>query len=176
MPALCTLWLGQQTFRTPNHKLGTLARAAGIPLMDKHAALGDVRAVAGLLPRMLDAYGQPVHYTCSSFIHSGTTALGTVRPVIRAVALRKGTDGWMHSLMARLPISTGDVDDATTEVYLDALAEALADGKILGDEAKYLAELAWNAGMGGAQVEALNQRFLESMRQNSPRGRGNHRR
>ena len=34
MPALCTLWLGQETFRTPNHKLGTLARAAGIPLVD----------------------------------------------------------------------------------------------------------------------------------------------
>ena len=48
MPALCTLWLGQQTFRTPNHKLGTLARAAGIPLVDKHAALGDVRALLGL--------------------------------------------------------------------------------------------------------------------------------
>ena len=88
-----------------------------------------------------------------------------MRPVTRAVELRRGTDGWMHSLMARLPMSTGDVDDAATEVYLDALAEALADGKILGDEAKYLAKLAGDIGMGGAQVAALNQRFLESMRQ-----------
>jgi DNA polymerase-3 subunit epsilon len=149
MPALCTLWLGQQTFRTPNHKLGTLARAAGIPLVDKHAALGDVRAVAGLLPRMFDTYGQPVHYTSATFTGPRGTALGTVRPVTRAVELRKGTDGWMHSLMARLPMSASDVDDAAAEVYLDALAEALADGKIIGEEAKYLAKLAGSAGMGG---------------------------
>jgi DNA polymerase III epsilon subunit-like protein len=45
IPALCTLWLGRQTFTTPNFKLGTLARAGGVPLVDKHAALGDVRAV-----------------------------------------------------------------------------------------------------------------------------------
>ncbi|MFS3130079.1 exonuclease domain-containing protein [Nocardioides sp. Bht2] len=50
-PALCTLWLGRQTFSTPNYKLATIARAASVPLVDKHAALGDVRAVAaGLTP------------------------------------------------------------------------------------------------------------------------------
>src|SRR5690606_24476628 len=53
LPALCSLWLGQRTFDTPNHKLATLAQHAGIPMPDAHAALGDVRAVARLLPRML---------------------------------------------------------------------------------------------------------------------------
>lgn len=38
IPALCTLWLGRQTFATPNYKLGTLARAGGVALVDKHAA------------------------------------------------------------------------------------------------------------------------------------------
>lgn len=163
LPALCSLWLGQQIFTTPNHKLATLARHAGIPLVDAHAALGDVRAVAALLPRMLDAYGEPLHYGCGPFVPEGMVA-GQLRPVTRAVALRKGTDGWMHSLMARLPMSAGDVDDATAEAYLDALAEVLADGKIVGDEAKTLAKLAGAAGMGGAQVASLNERFLETMR------------
>lgn len=48
LPALCSLWLGQQTFDTPNHKLGTLAQHAGIPLHDAHAALG---VMSGQPPR-----------------------------------------------------------------------------------------------------------------------------
>lgn len=164
MPALCTLWLGQQTFQTPNHKLGTLARHAGIPLVDKHAALGDVRAVAALLPQMIDRYGQPVRYGCPPFAYGGPMGAGDLRLVTRAVELRKGTDGWMHSLMARLPMSANNGDGAAVEAYLDALAEVLADGKIVGEEAKALAKLAGDAGMGAAQVAALNERFLESLR------------
>jgi DNA polymerase III epsilon subunit-like protein len=164
MPALCSLWLGQQTFQTPNHKLGTLARHAGIPLVDKHAALGDVRAVAALLPQMIDRYGQPIHYGCPPFTSGGPMGAGDLRLVTRAVELRKGTDGWMQSLMARLPMSANEGDDAAVEAYLDALAEVLADGKIVGEEAKALAKLAGGAGMGAVQVAALNERFLESLR------------
>ena len=87
-----------------------------------------------------------------------------LRLVTRAVELRRGTDGWMHSLMARLPMSANDADDAATEAYLDALAEVMADGKIVGEEARALGRLAGRAGLGGAQVAALNERFLESMR------------
>lgn len=165
MPALCTLWLSRQTFHTPNHKLGTLARAAGVPLVDKHAALGDVRAVAALLPRMLDTYGRPVQYTCPTYAAPANGPQTELRPVTRAVALRKGTDGWMSSLMARLPACTIDVDDAAAEVYVDALAEVLADGKLTGDEARHLAGLAGAAGMGGEQVAMLNRRFLDLMRE-----------
>ena len=166
MPALCTLWLGRKTFQTPNHKLGTIARDAGVPLVDKHAALGDVRAVSRLLPLMLSRHGSPLWYGCRP--HSaGQPAAGAdaLRLVTRAVALRKGNDGWMHSLMSRLPMSANDVEDAAAEVYLDALAEVLSDGKIVGDEAKALARLAGEAGMGAEQVAALNEMFLESMRE-----------
>jgi DNA polymerase III epsilon subunit-like protein len=164
MPALCTLWLGQQTFNTPNHKLGTLARHAGVPVVDKHAALGDVRAVAGLLPQMLDRYGEPVHYGCPPYGGSVPRTNPSPALVTRAVELRKGTEGWMHSLMARLPMSANEADDAAVEAYLDAMGEVLADGKIVGEEAKWLAKLAGNAGMGASQVAALNERFLESLR------------
>jgi DNA polymerase-3 subunit epsilon len=74
MPALCSLWLGQQTFDTPNHKLGTLAQHAGIPLVDAHAALGDVRATAALLPLILDRYRPGIEFDTTqravSLIHT----------------------------------------------------------------------------------------------------------
>jgi DNA polymerase III epsilon subunit-like protein len=166
LPALCSLWLGQQTFDTPNHKLGTLAQHAGIPLVDAHAALGDVRATAALLPLMLDRYRPGIE-----FGHDPARGLfdpyrlGSVSPMTRASSLRKGTDGWMHSLMSRLPISTSDVSDAAATEYLEALAVALEDGKIVGDEAKALARVAGRGGMGAQQVRSLNERFLELMRE-----------
>lgn len=163
IPALCTLFLSRQTFATPNHKLGTLARAAGVPLIDKHAALGDVRAVSALLPLMTSKLRAPLLYgapSCSWPSPSPSLA----RLVTRAVALRKGTDGWMQSLIARLPSSGLAPDDAAGQAYLDALADALADGKLTGDETKVLAHLAGSAGMGSEQVLSLNQRFLDELK------------
>ena len=68
----------------------------------------------------------------------------------------------MHSLMARLPMTTGDVDGAAAEVYLDVLAGCLSEGKIIEDESKQLARLAGDAGQ---QVSALNERLVEAMRE-----------
>lgn len=165
IPALCTLWLGRQTFATPNYKLGTLARAGGIPLVDKHAALGDVRAVSALLPQMTARLRSPLLFRSSSWVWPGVTETHNRLPLVtRAVALRKGTDGWMHSLVARLPRSGLAPDDASAEAYLEALAEVLSDGRVSGDEATALARLAGSAGMGGPQVRGLNQRFLDGLK------------
>lgn len=165
IPALCTLWLGRQTFATPNYKLGTLARAGGVALVDKHAALGDVRAVSALLPQMTGKLRSPLLYSGSPLAWAAAKPTGTsLRLVTRAVTLRKGTDGWMHSLMARLPGTGLAPDDAAAEAYLDVLAEVLSDGRLTGEEAKLLAHLAGSAGMGGTQVLALNQRFLDGLK------------
>ena len=164
LPALCTLWLGKQTFTTANYKLATLAREAGVSFPDKHAALGDVRAVAALLPHLFDRYGQALHYPCAPH-RAASRAVGGCRPVTRAVGLRKGEEGWMHSLMSRLPMNGVEVDDYAAAAYLDTLAEVLADGKIVGEEATQLAALAGTAGMGAAQVRSLNEGFLEAMRE-----------
>lgn len=163
LPAVCSLWLAQQTLRTPNHKLGTLARYAGLPTVDAHAALGDVRTVASLLPTMLSVRGRPLLFGC------GVPPLplqgrAHVRPKTRAVELRKGTDGWMSSLMARLPMSAAEMNDADAQRYIELLAIVLEDGKIVGEEAKALGKLAGSAGLGAAQVREVHTRFLESMR------------
>lgn len=166
LPALCTLWLAQRTVSTPNHRLGTLCRHHGIPLVDKHAALGDVRATSALLPRLLRSVGQPLVYgaTPASGLAPGYVA-GSVIPRTRAVQLRKGTDGWMSSLIDRLPMTAAEATGPQAAMYLDELAEVLADGRILGDEAKKLAKIAGAAGVGGAQVRALNHQFLDLMLQ-----------
>lgn len=165
LPALCTLWLGRQTFDTPNYKLGTLARHANVPLPDGHVALGHARTVSALLPMMLGRYGRPLGYGCDPHQHSVVTPATPARLVTRAVALRKGADGYMSSLLTRLPMTANEADDTFVEVYLEALSEVLADGKIVADEAKQLAQLAGAAGLGRTQIAALNERFLESMRE-----------
>lgn len=67
--------------------------------------------------------------------------------------------------MSRLPISTNEVNDAAAAEYLEALAGALEDGKIVGDEAKALAKVAGRGGKGAEQIRGLNERFLELMRE-----------
>ncbi|MGN7250957.1 hypothetical protein [Arthrobacter sp. SAFR-014] len=137
-----------------------------MPLVDAHAALGDVRATSALLPMMLERYGTEVEFGHAPTSGLSTShQLGAVRPMTQAATLRKGTDGWMSSLMSRLPISTSDVSDAAANAYLDALASALEDGKIVGEEAKALARIAGHGGMGATQVRGLNERFLEMMRE-----------
>ncbi|GAB78768.1 DNA polymerase III, epsilon subunit [Austwickia chelonae] len=165
MPALCTLWLGQRTFHAANFTLGTLAQQAGIPLVDKHTALGDVRAVSRLLPRMLDRHESPLFYSCDPYRYPGPSGTPRPRLVTRATALRKGQDGWMASLVSRLPMSANDIDDAVAEAYFEALAAVMEDGRISGEEAKMLARFAGQSGLGGAQVRSLNERFLENMRE-----------
>jgi DNA polymerase III subunit epsilon len=161
-PALCSLWLARRTLRTPNHELTTLARTAGLSAVDAHTALADVRTVAALLPQMLAAHGEPLRYL------TGLRRLPdldrSTRPKARAVELRRGTDGWLASMMARLPMSAVEAREADAQRYLDALTLALADGRIVGGEAQQLARLAGSAGMGAAEVEALHRGVLGHMR------------
>ena len=161
-PALCSLWLARATMRTPNHKLTTLARAAGLSTLGSHAALHDVRTVAALLPQLLAAHGEPLRYL--SGFRPMPVLDGDAQPVPRSIELRKGADGWMASLMARLPLSAADAGDADAQRYLDALADALEDGRLMGGEALALVRLAGSAGLGAAQVEALHRRYLDYLR------------
>jgi DNA polymerase-3 subunit epsilon len=116
---------------------------------------------------MLARYRAELYYACAPLSASALRldVPGPVKLRTRAVGLKRGTDGWMTSLLARLPMSAADAGDADAEQYLSCLSGALADGRIVGDEARALARLAGSAGLGSAQVASLNQRFLESMRE-----------
>jgi DNA polymerase III epsilon subunit-like protein len=160
-PALCSLWLARRTMRTPNHRLTTLARAAGLSTVDAHTALGDVRTVAALLPQMLATYGEPPRYLTG--LRPMPVLDQNAGPKSRAVELHRGTDGWLASVIARLP-AAAEAREADAQRYLDALTLALADGRIVGGEAQQLARLAGSAGLGAAQVEELHRRVLEHLR------------
>lgn len=54
MPTIDTLWLSRQVLDLPNYKLGTVIDEFGYEFNDAHTALGDVRAMAKVLPEMLE--------------------------------------------------------------------------------------------------------------------------
>jgi DNA polymerase III epsilon subunit-like protein len=54
MPTIDTLWLSRQVLDLPNYKLATVIDEFGYEFEDAHTALGDVRAMAKVLPEMLE--------------------------------------------------------------------------------------------------------------------------
>lgn len=163
MPGLCTLWLAERTMgELPNRKLPTLARELNIPLTS-YVSRDHVIATAAVLNHALATYGKPLLYGCDVFHWSGGPVLSP-RVVNKVRGLRKGA-GWMTSLMTKLPVVAGDVPDAASEAYYELLCTALEDGQITREEAHSLGSLAGEAGMSRVDVEGLNQRFLETMRE-----------
>lgn len=53
MPTIDTLWLSRQILHLPNYKLATVIDEFGYDFEDAHTAMGDVRAMAKVLPEML---------------------------------------------------------------------------------------------------------------------------
>jgi DNA polymerase III subunit epsilon len=161
-PAVCSLWLARRTLQTPNCQLGTLARAAGLPVAPTQTAAADVRTVAALLPQMLARLGSPLRFLTGLRPMPELDREAPARP--RTVDADPVADGWLAARMARLPRSAADAREADVQRYLDALARALADGRIVGGEAPQLARLAGTAGLDAARVEAIHRRVLEHLR------------
>ena len=165
LPALCTMRLAQATVDSPDHKLGTLARRAGITVPDAHTALGDVRALAALLPGLIA--GHPGDLAYRAPLGTGLAKgmpLGLVAPLTRTDGVRRGADGWMHSMLGRLPASGAPAGEADAQRYLQALGALLADGATVAAGVKAVARLVSRSSMGAAQVSALNRTYLESLR------------
>lgn len=161
LPALDTLWLSRQVVSLPNYKMQTVLQHFGIEEVDLHTALGDVRALNKVLPILIDQAATILYPT-------GHSTLPQVEPSgkqkTRVTNLRKGEKGWIHSLLEKLPESGSSV---TTEIeidYLELLGQVLADGKIIGDEAKALSKLAGEAGLGRTQVVQLHESFIQQLR------------
>jgi DNA polymerase-3 subunit epsilon len=161
LPALDTLRIARAVLASPNYKLATCCEVSGIDLRDAHTALGDVRATALLLPKLLDA-APGIRFPVEPPELPRLDRLAG--PRTRVTNLRKGVDGWIRSLVTKLPISMSDHDPVGAQAYLDYLAEAMSEGKITGDQTRRLGRLAGRAGMGAAQVTDLHRRFLDGMR------------
>jgi DNA polymerase-3 subunit epsilon len=161
-PAVCSLWLAQRTMRTPDHRLPTLARYAGPAALDAQIALGGVRTLAGLLPRMLAAHREPLRFLCG--LRPMPEFDCDAAPKARHVGAPEPGDSWMTALLARRELPAAAAGEIEAQRYLDAVTVALADGRLLGGEAQTLARLAASAGLGAAQVERLHGRLLEHLR------------
>jgi DNA polymerase III subunit epsilon len=161
-PALCSLWLARRTLRAPDHRPATLARVAGLPVAEAHTALADARTVAALLPRLLPVLGEPPRWLTG--LRPMPELPAGVAARARSGELRRAGDGWLASMVAGLPRAVVDAPHADAQRYVDVLASALADGRILGGEGELLARLAASAAIGDEQLPALHRRVLGHLR------------
>lgn len=79
MPTIDTLWLSRQVLQLPNYKLATVIDEFGYDFEDAHTALGDVRAMAKVLPEML-AMGKSIKFPTKLLKSPDTTATGLSLP------------------------------------------------------------------------------------------------
>ena len=161
LPALDTLWLSRESLDLPNYKMQTVLQHVGVEEIDLHTALGDVRALNKILPTLLSQASSILYPT-------GHSELPVVAPSgkqkTRVTNLKKGEKGWINSLLEKLPESGASFNSEIESDYLDLLSQVLADGKIIGDEAKALSKLAGEAGLGRNQVIQLHESFIQQLR------------
>ena len=157
MPALDTLWLSREVLDLPNYKMQTVLQHFGVEETDLHTALGDVRALNKILPTLISQASAILYPT-------GHSELPVIAPSgkqkTRVTNLKKGEKGWINSLLEKLPESGSEFTSELEAEYLELLEQVLADGKIIGDEAKALSKLAGEAGLGRKQVVKLHESFL----------------
>ncbi|KUP98373.1 exonuclease domain-containing protein [Thermobifida cellulosilytica] len=162
IPGLCTLvaartHLDRYGYRLPHlHHLLT-----GRWPTAEHSALGDARSLAALLTELVGAAPQPLYWDGPP--PSALPQLPRTRLIApRAAGLRKGSEGWLATLTARLPLMAdappprrSGLDD-----YQAMLAHALADGRVVGEEAEQLALLAARAGLTQETARGVHGEFL----------------
>jgi DNA polymerase-3 subunit epsilon len=164
LPGLCTLQAARSHLTMPNYRLASLVELLELPAVATHAALDDARACGRLLAALFaEPYGLGIA-TPPRFVALPRQS-GTTRFKPRVSKLRAGSKGWMACLMDRLPVSNvGDADPAMVAVYVETLTDALADGRITGEEAKILAAQAGQAGMSRVDLERLHREVLAGLR------------
>jgi DNA polymerase III epsilon subunit-like protein len=161
LPALDTLWLSREVLDLPNYKMQTVLQHFGVEEIDLHTALGDVRALNKILPTLLSQSSSILYPTGHSEL---PVVASSGKQKTRVTNLKKGEKGWINSLLEKLPESGSSVNSEIESDYLDLLSQVLADGKIIGDEAKALSKLAGEAGLGRNQVIQLHESFIQQLR------------
>ena len=162
-PSLCTMQLSSSYLRGASRKLKDCCSAAAVEHSAQHTALGDARAVAGLLTYYLQCAGVPVPWRdinrrTRSHWWPTLTAQGSIRTFTRTGAPRR-PDAWLDRITSNLPRNP----DARIEAYLDVLEQAMLDGYLSAHEEQALIEVAEDLGLHRDQLAALHATYLDSM-------------
>lgn len=143
LPGLCTIEL-QQLLDPGSQRLrlGSAAQKYGLRNPGRHSALEDARVTALLVCAQLVAAERwnkgskvvlrvpPVTFQIPPL---------TAQPKVRIAGLTKGTDGWLASMVSKLPASfQPEIDPIVAHAYSNALVEVVADGKVTKMEAERL--------------------------------------
>ncbi|GAA3119022.1 hypothetical protein GCM10010466_07380 [Planomonospora alba] len=166
VPGLCTLVTSRSQLDRYGYRLGDIASLiTGEWPRASHSALGDARTLAWTLSKLIAEAPQPLAWAGPApVVLPPYPRTGFIAP--RAAGLRKGTDGWLAMLTARLPLMVQPPTprlDAVAD-YQAMLAHTLADGRIVGEEAGQLAVLAARAGLTQSTARQVHERFLADVR------------
>ena len=166
VPGLCTLVDSRIHLDRYGYKLEYLANLiTGEWPAALHSALGDARTLAAMLTKLITEAPHPLFWAGPMpGPLPGLPRTGFIAP--RAAGLRKGTEGWLATLTARLPYMAYPPPPRPDGLrdYKALLAHALSDGRIVGDEAAQLAVLAARAGLTQTTARRVHEEFLADAR------------
>lgn len=166
VPGLCTLVTARTQLDRWGYRLDEIASLiTGEWPVARHSALGDARALATVLTKLLTAAPQPLHWVGPSPVPPpNLPRTGMIAP--RATWLRKGSEGWLATLTARLPLMASPPPPRPEGLrdYRALLTHALADGRIVGEEAQQLAVVAARAGLTQTTARQVHEEFLADAR------------
>lgn len=163
-PSLCTMQLSNSYLRGASRKLRDCCTAANIPHVDEHTAMGDARAVAGLLRFYLSESARPVPWDHTNRVTRGHwwptfgQAHAEVPRRARIGAARRPAE-WLDRISSQLPRNP----EPRVEAYLDVLEQAMLDGYLSAHEEEALIEVALELGLHRDQITAVHATFLDAM-------------
>ncbi len=163
-PFLCTMQLSNSYLRGASRKLKDCCAAANVPHVDEHTAIGDARAVAGLLSFYLSQSKRPVpwdhtnHVTRTHWWPRFDIMPSEVSTKARVRSVRR-PDAWLDRISSELPRNP----DPSVEAYLDILETAMLDGYLSAHEEESLIAVALDLGLHRDQITAVHATFLDAM-------------
>lgn len=166
MPGLCTLVTSRVHLDRWGYRLENVANLiTGEWAAALHTALGDARALAATLAKFIASAPQPVYWMGPMWTPQPSLPRGGIIAP-RAAALRKGSEGWLATLTARLPYMAYPPTPRPDGLrdFRALLAHALSDGRIVGEEAEQLAVMAARAGLTQTTARTVHEEFLAQAR------------
>ncbi|MFL1379532.1 MULTISPECIES: 3'-5' exonuclease [unclassified Nocardiopsis] len=162
VPGLCTLRLLRSQLDTWPYKQRHLYRllTGGWPAWRSNA-LSSARQLAHMLRILIAESPQPLHWNGPAPVAlPAVPRTGVITPYI--VGMSGANKGWLSTLTAALPDMDPSSEPSPREaaVYRATLDRALADGKVVAEEAERLAELATAAGFTQATIRRVHEQVL----------------